>query len=73
MASKRALFEGEDVAGSSSFKKKKPNKSDSELVEVKKEKASQNGAAAVQVGTIIRACYGTTNAETFVGEQVLYV
>ena len=70
MASKRSLFPANNVSGSSPKKKGKSDVSADKLVAVKKEKKAQNGADAVEVGVIIRAQYGTTNAETLVGEQV---
>ena len=70
-ATKRTIFPENNGSDSSPKKKaKKDGRTADKLVAVKKEKKAQNGADAVEVGVIIRAQYGTTNAETLVGEQV---
>ena len=73
MASKRALFTDKNAVGSSPKKKGRSDESDSKLLSVKEEKELLNGANAVEVGTIIRARYGTTNAETCVGAQACVI
>ena len=76
---KRTLFEGGNTADSSPLKKGRRDENDKsrssrdKLLSVKKEKKENNGAAAVEIGAIVRACYGTTNAETIVGEQACTV
>jgi len=69
MASKRALFTEKNDDGSVPKKKGKNSKSVSKLPSVKIYSEKLNGADAVEVGSIIRARYGTTNSETVVGEQ----
>ena len=69
MATKRALFAAGNGADSSP---KKKGRGDGKLLSVKQEKEAQNGADEVEVGSIIRARYGTTNSETYVGEQACF-
>ena len=72
---KRTLFEEENTSDSPSTKKGRRDNNDKSrsssetLVSVKTEKKGNNGASVVEVGAIIRPCYGTTNAETIVGDQ----
>ena len=72
---KRTLFKEGNAADSSSAKKGRRDNNDKSrnisetLVSVKTEKKGNSGASAVEVGEIIRACYGTKNAETIVGDQ----